>query len=331
MNYNKLAISVIVLLYNAEATIEKCVHSLFNQTMSDKLEYIFVDDFSTDNGVGLLQQIIDTKYAHLADQIRIIRQPQNRGTGTARNTGLDQAQGEYIIYCDSDDYVALDIYEKLYSKALQSTTDIVFCDYAFIDDKKGIRVNVKGFIPPLSNTHAVKNALGGVLHNAMWNKLIRKSLFTNNHIRFPEGINMWEDVAVLIRLYHFARMSYLPEALYNYIYRPGSVTSQKSLKNFQDQIAVVQLIEAFYAQHNPEILKSPEFAKFKFRAKHILLGFKDKVQIKNWYNTYSDTNKLLITHKEPKHKKLVHLLNACYLFWVSNAVEKGIQAVKKIA
>ena len=100
---DRIAISVIVPVYGVEKYIERCVHSIFRQTMTDGVEFIFVNDCSNDRSIELLSACIDC-YPYLRHQITIINLPRNRGLAAARLTGLEVARGEYILNLDSDDF-----------------------------------------------------------------------------------------------------------------------------------------------------------------------------------------------------------------------------------
>ena len=121
------SVSVIIPVYKTEEYIEKCADSLFKQTL-DNIEYIFIDDNSPDRSIDLLTNVLEC-FPKRKGQVRIIRHTANTGVSYVRNEGLYIANGEYIIYCDSDDYVDIEMYEKLYSKAKENNADIVGCDF----------------------------------------------------------------------------------------------------------------------------------------------------------------------------------------------------------
>ena len=120
-------LSVIIPIYGAENSIEKCAESLFRQTLDD-IEYIFVNDCTPDRSIEVLQSVID-RYPNRRDQIRIINLPTNFRLAAARNIGLKQAKGLYVIHCDPDDWVDTTLYEDMYSLASRRDYDIVSCDY----------------------------------------------------------------------------------------------------------------------------------------------------------------------------------------------------------
>lgn len=131
-----LKLSVIVPVYNVRQHIEKCVRSLFHQTL-DGVEFIFVDVCSTDDSISILQSLL-VEYQNLADNIIIIRHKQNRGVSVARNRGLAQARGEYVIFLDSDDWIDEQMLQKMYLAASTAKADVVMCDFAMVFvDKTG--------------------------------------------------------------------------------------------------------------------------------------------------------------------------------------------------
>ena len=121
-------VSVIITIYNREKYIEDCARSLFEQTLDD-VEFIFVDDASTDNSVMILRELLKN-YPKRRSMTKIICLEKNGGRAFARQTGIDNVTGEYVIHVDSDDWVDLDMLEKLYEKAKETYADIVGCNVA---------------------------------------------------------------------------------------------------------------------------------------------------------------------------------------------------------
>ena len=196
-------VSVIVLIYKVEKYIERCARSLFCQTMQD-IEYIFVNDCTLDCSIQILQSVID-EYPQRKSDIKIISHEKNMGSGAARNTGLEAAGGEYVIYCDGDDWVDPDMYEKLYIKAREDNADIVMCDY--YEEKQGKRIRYSQN-PFRYKGDIVEQMLVGKLHSSVWGALVRKSLYEDNHIQFPVGISMWEDLCTSVRLHIVSHIGY---------------------------------------------------------------------------------------------------------------------------
>ena len=119
-------VSVIVPVYNVAKWIERCARSLFEQTLED-MEFIFVDDASPDESISILKRVM-LDYPRRACQVNIVTHEANLGSSYARNTGMTVAKGEYIAYCDSDDWVSNDMYASLYEEAKRSDADICYCD-----------------------------------------------------------------------------------------------------------------------------------------------------------------------------------------------------------
>lgn len=211
-------VSVIVPIYNVEIYFERCLHSLFNQTLDD-IEYIFVDDASPDRSVDLLWEIVDN-YQLKKAQVKLIRHETNKGLSVARKTGIDISTGDYIIHCDSDDYVELDIYEKLYKRAIKTNSDIVTC-YHFLDEKP---VFYDFFSSPQKCLKNIYKKNSHYVHS--FNKLVKSELIKNNSIWPDPYINFEEDLITTVKLFHYANsISVVKEPLYHYCLRNNSLST----------------------------------------------------------------------------------------------------------
>lgn len=202
-------VSVIIPVYGVEAFIVRCAESLMRQTLAD-VEFIFVDDCSPDRSVELLREVLAK---HPARNARVLRHEANRGLPAARNTGLDAATGDYVFHCDSDDYLEPDALETLWREARAEEADIVWCDYV-IDYPEGQRLLRQPSFATAAE--ALAAMLRGTMKYNVWNKLARRSLYTDNHIRFPAGRAMGEDLT-MARLFAFAhKVAYVGRGLYHY-------------------------------------------------------------------------------------------------------------------
>ena len=133
-------ISVIIPVYNVKAYLEKCVESVVNQDFSD-YEIILIDDGSSDGSENLCDRLGE-KYP----EIKVIHQ-ENKGQGGARNTGIENASGEYLLFVDSDDYIKEDALSFLYKTATENGSDIVSFGMDFVEEDGGITSTRK----PLEN------------------------------------------------------------------------------------------------------------------------------------------------------------------------------------
>ena len=210
-----MKISITVPVYNVEPYIEKCARSLFEQTFAD-IEYIFVNDCTPDASESVLLDVIED-YPDRKANVKIIRHEHNMGLPAARKTGLDASSGEYVYFCDCDDWLEKDALEKCINIAESEGVDIVcFCHFT---EKDGLQVENKGVLPKenrgvVSNLHCLFGDNSCLIN--MWNKLIRRQLFEENDIKFAR-YNMGEDFVLSVQLFYYTEKVYfLDECLYHY-------------------------------------------------------------------------------------------------------------------
>lgn len=283
---NQPSISVIVPIYGVEKYIERCARSLFKQTISDRCEYIFVNDCTKDRSIDVLQRVID-EYPTL--QINILQHSQNKGLAGARNTGLDYASGKYIAHVDSDDYVDEDMLEALYNRAESESCDIVWCDYYMTCPDKEIRLAQEC---KSDNIECIRAIMTGNLHGSVCNKFALRSLYVDNNIRFPEGKDVWEDVATSTRLFACAqKISYIPRAFYHYVqYNAGAYTKEVSVRRCQQQIDNVKGIVEFMSKRGLMHHFEDVVGQLKLRSKLLLLYSYKKDNYNLWRATFPEAN-----------------------------------------
>lgn len=252
----KPAVSVVVPIYNVEEYLEECLDSLVNQTLRN-IEVILVDDGSTDSSGEIAQ-----RYAKDYDNFFYYRKI-NGGLGSARNYGTDRARGEYIVYIDSDDVVARDIYEKMYVKAVYDDSDMAICNVQRFNSSKTISspIHDRAFkgIPSVANIYDYPVLINDT---TAWNKLIRMSFMKEHGYRFPEGI-LYEDIPVTIPIHCTVNHVSVVHS-YGYLWRvrdgvSKSITQQvDSEKNLYDRLTVMRKLDDFFEQNPPgeEVLKA---------------------------------------------------------------------------
>lgn len=301
MNKNPL-VSVIVPIYGVEPYIEKCARSLFEQSL-ENMEFIFVNDCTPDKSVEILRQVIE-EYPRRYLQIQIIEHEENRGLAMARNSGLLIAKGEYIIHCDSDDWVELDMYEKMYEKALEKNADIVICDYyAEYSNKRIYHIQRE----PREKEEYLIKILQGCLHNGMWNKLVRRELYQHLSFWYKEGVDMWEDVSIMPRLVFYAEnIVSMHKAFYHYSQvNINAYTKCWKTESLQNVIDVVNVIESFLLE-NKNGRYNLELLYLKLRAKYCLLRYSSGKQRNVYRNLYSEADSLVFSHSVlPIHDKII--------------------------
>ena len=219
----KPLISVIIPVYNAEKYIERCACSLFEQTLQD-IEYVFVDDCSTDNSIQILKKCIYC-FPNSIEKAKIICHAENKGVAVARNTGLDNAEGKYIGWVDADDWIDRSMYFDMYQLAKKNGSDIVWCDFYNVFSEGCGAVFCQCCNE--NKIDFIKAQLLGNMHGAMWFSIVRRDIYVLNRIRFPVGLNVMEDKVTLVKLCYFSeKIDYLPKAYYHYIkYNNESITA----------------------------------------------------------------------------------------------------------
>ncbi len=266
-------VSVIIPIYKTEKYIERCAISLFEQTLKS-IEYIFINDYTPDNSIQLLENVLK-RYPNRISDIKIINHEKNRGLAAARNTGRSIAQGEYIIDCDSDDWVESNAYEQMYQQAKNTNSDIVVCDW---NEIYATHIKHTHVIPLTNNIDCVIAILSGQMHGGVWNKLIKKSLYKEHHITCTEGINFLEDLSVTYRLFYFAKsITYINKPLYNY--SKENINSYTSTWiNEQSQKGMIKLteqIQLFFEKENCKarlLEQAIDFFKLGVKATILLQG-----------------------------------------------------------
>lgn len=278
-------VSVIVPIYKVERFVTKCVDSLMSQTLKD-VEFIFVDDASPDRSIELLNKCI-RKYPNRVDSIKIVSHEKNKGLPAARNTGLALATGEYIFHCDSDDFVDSDMLETLYDTAQKEKADIVWCDWFLSFEHTERYMKQPSYT---TSTEALKAMLGGVMKFNVWNKLVRRGLYTDNHICFPEGYAMGEDMTMILLFAVAANVVYVPRAFYHYVKLNSEAYSQNfSLHHLGSVKHNIHIVETFLQEHFGNDLDL-EIACMKLEAKFPFLMSNDKYMYKLWVETYPEAN-----------------------------------------
>lgn len=288
MSIIRYKVSVIVPIYKVELYIMKCANSLFSQSL-DSIEYIFVDDCSPDNSITLLKSVLE-KYPIRIKDTKFLHHSKNRGLAAARNTGILSVSGEYIIFCDSDDWIDENMYEIMYNTAVKENSDIVVCDYVSEYSKRKICYSQSFSEKPNEFLEAL---LSGKLHNGLWNKLIKKDLYDCLDFFWTEGINMWEDVSIVPRVAFYAKkIDHIPQAFYHYNQMNfNSYTQVWSEASINNVFEVVGIIDSFFKSHSKGL--ENDIVYFKLSAKNILLQNVPFNCIKRVKDEFSEVNSMV--------------------------------------
>ena len=223
-------VSIIVPVYNIENYIRVCVESILAQTY-ESFELILVDDGSKDNS-----GILCDEYAAIDSRVKVIHK-ENGGVSSARNTGLQQAKGKWIMYVDGDDWIEPDMIESLIETAKATEADLVFGDFI----KYGANAGNKQ-LPSWSTDK--KDSMSRYIAYSMttiWGSIAKRSLYTEHSLKSPDGVSYCEDFHLIVRLCHFAKkIVNVHRPFYHYRYRPTSIMSNMNRKTEADEQWVYQ-------------------------------------------------------------------------------------------
>lgn len=211
---NTPLISIIIAVFKTERVLPLCLDALLAQTLTD-WECLLIDDASPD-GSG---SICDS-YAARDSRFRVVHKAHNEGASAARQTGLELAQGDFVIHCDSDDWTEPTMLSELYEAAVTQQSDLVICDYFddFLDGEQFIRQDTIVQRPTLlTPMEVLRDIFEQRLIGSCCNKLVRRQCILSAQASFPAGINFCEDLYFLAQLLCTdISVSYLPRALYHY-------------------------------------------------------------------------------------------------------------------
>lgn len=208
-----IQVSVIIPVFKAEKYIEKCAHSLFSQSLED-IEFIFVDDASPDSSMKVLADVIEL-YPNRRNNIKVISHSRNMGVSAARNTGLEVAQGQYIAYCDSDDFVDCNMYKDMYCKAMEEAADAVLCDFYMYYAPDNVQYVET--IQVQTNKESVLRSYLGYGWTLISTLMIKREIYDTYQITSSDNIGYCEDFYLNFRLlYASDRITKVTKPLYYY-------------------------------------------------------------------------------------------------------------------
>ena len=315
-----MQLSIIVPVYNmAEGgKLKFCLDSLLAQKLTD-YEIIAVDDKSTDNSLVVLREY-EAKYP---DKIKVIASPENRRQGGAKNLGLSRAQGRFIGFVDSDDWVSEDMFAKLLQKAFATGADIVGCDY-LITDELG-----KEEGQPVQNNHSAQT---GVLDDERYRELIlapgsmvikiyKRELFLEHDIIFPEKM-FYEDNAISVLPFLYAKsFERVDECLYFYYQHNTSTVHVVDMNRCRDRIRAMEIYKEQCVQRGfyDRFQKEMEYKIFELGYRNTLFSYMQSAGVPSYsFVAYLrkflleqipefEGNEYFVKHVDAETKKLVNL------------------------
>ena len=237
-------VSIIIPVYNVEKYLRQCLDSVFNQTYTD-YEVIMVDDGSQDSSAEICKEY------QRKDSRFILIQKSNGGVASARNMGLDNANGRYVFFLDCDDWIENEAINLLVSAAESEKADLVFFESSAFDDD-GV------FYERMKHTYHIKyraddpyRIMKEMMYHkefvvVVWSLFVERSVFEDNSLRFNEGY-YYEDMIMSYQIYSFAHLAaHVNKSLYNRRYRADSFTARsKNIKHFLSAINVYEKVVQF--------------------------------------------------------------------------------------
>ncbi len=283
------AVSVIIPVYKVEPFMARCARSLFGQTLED-IEFIFVDDCTPDGSIGAMRKVLE-EFPQRKDQVTVYRMPRNSGQAAVRMQGMALARGEYIIHCDSDDYVDADAYAALYGKARAEDLDVVTCNLATVGQDGRLIERFQG------ECTSVARMLEG---RQRWNLVCRLTRRTLCEDLTAPVSNVGEDMVISVQTQLKARRTgHVDRTLYFYCMREDSITNTEGrealvarweslMKNAR---LLVGLLEDRYGYTGEE----PEIVHFKYKCRRMLMPLVHIPEYRRrWKNTFPEVDRKVL-------------------------------------
>ena len=241
-------ISVIIPVYGVEKYIERCAISLFEQTIND-VEYIFIDDCTTDLSIVIWQSVIDEYGIRLAAEkevVRIEKMPSKSGLAAVRRHGVQLSTGDYVIHCDSDDWVDITLYEKMYNSAIENNSDVVITDFIHTDN---VHYNIISGGKSNNPEECILDMMYRKMWWTVWNKLFRRNLISDTFI-YP-CYAMGEDMVITLQLMSKCRrISYVKKVYYYYFINSTSISlsmsEKKCMEKFNQLTANYSIVKDYF-------------------------------------------------------------------------------------
>lgn len=298
-----MTLSIIIPYFNVSKYLHKCVEHLCRQTISDKLELIFVDDGSTDDSTTVITDIL-TQY-DFRGTVSFIYHSENRGAAFSRKEGIEHATGEYVTFCDSDDWMEDDMCEKMLSLAVSGDYDMVVCDYVNEYVDKDSYVSSNCYIEPF-----LRNLILCRVTGSLCNKLVKRNIYSSYDFVFPSH-SYCEDYVYSVQFAIFCKtIAYLPESKYHYCHRDGSLvkaTSRRAIdQRIEDNLCNYQLVESILLSNGLAECYKSEVIALKLIVKNSITNyFHLKGYYRRWLNTFPEMTTEIFQSQDVSIRSLI--------------------------
>ena len=312
-----MKISIIIPIYKCENYIERCVRSLMEQTMLDDLEFIFINDCTPDNSMKILYKIV-SEYPHRQAQIRILENKFNLGISQTRKIAVYAAKGEYIAWCDSDDWMEKDMIENMYNATNKGKIDIIICNFIMHYKNYDQKVIMKKTTTP---QECIYNMWKGYYLPGSLCQQIHKKELIHKSIENLTNTNYGEDIYTIISMLYYAQdIAYVDKCYYHYdkmnelsLLHNTNYSHQSWLlqKENIDKISNILYSNNGYKKYHVAVNALKHTTKNHFKS-----AFKN---IYSFYHTYKECYKdFNIYSFTPKKQRLKSYLlhNIYFLYWL---------------
>ncbi|KGE14157.1 glycosyltransferase family 2 protein [Sphingobacterium deserti] len=313
-NSNDPLVSIIVPVYNAEATLPDCLRALAELDYP-AMELLFVNDSSTDGSLALLESFIQ-KFCMGERQAKIVSHATNQGVAAARNSGLEHATGMYIYYVDADDSLAPNAVSLAVNRAQEMDADMVGFNWFLTFDENERKMNQPAF---QTAWEALEKMMLGTMRWNLWLFLVKRSLYEQHAIRFTPGMNMGEDLMVMVKLFCYAQhVAFIDQPLYRYRQsNSASLTKTYAQEHIAQVTQNVNEVEIFLkaSQYAPQLGNLLE--QLKLNIKLPLLISAKTAQYKLWRRWFPEANAFVWKNKAlPWRTRFIQYLALKKQFWL---------------
>lgn len=297
-------LSIIIPVFNGEKFIKRCVDSVLNQSMYID-EIIIINDNSTDGTI----EILEKNYSNLVN-IKIINLKKNHGVSYCRNLGIEKSSGEYIGFVDSDDYVEVNMFEKMYNNAKDNNLDICICNFVEVNQENRIKSKYKNNEEVLERDKSLEKYLLNKISPSVWDKIFRRKILKN--IKFNTELIIGEDILFCLEAFYYSKKTgFVNDYLYNYIQNDNSAvhTISSKLLQYVDVIKYIPLQIEKDLKLNFKSEYNTFFNSLNLRIIHSVSALYNK-KVKNQvfeYLSFVDKQKLKLIVKDKKLSKFVRV------------------------
>ena len=283
-------VSFIVPVYNTEKYLIKCLDSIISQTFSD-FECLIIENGSSDSSGSICDD-----YAEKDSRIKVVHQ-EGKGVSFARNTGLNMASGQWVIFVDSDDWIEPDLVETALKTAKDHHSDIIQWNYISEGGKKIKKtqcLQVGKFV--VSSDKELPGWFAMI-----WSRMYSRIIIEKNNIRFDTDLFFGEDGLFSIQALSSAKSVWnTDKALYHYVDRTDSVINTMDIRAVNNKILAAKKIEEYLKQQGKEKLFNKAILQKKRGARDSLLFDLSVPDIKRWRKTFPEINRSLINFQDKK-------------------------------